>query len=377
MSDSNPMKMDLANDPTGTRRQDAPQVDRSDIPDDLRKKICGTSTDCVVDDVNLWTKHNGEDFYALILILVASLPSNGHTVSRMVSLSNFLWICTVFTVSTASQMHFNCTTARQKVCEITNIIITEYTDVSEWDFPDNPDIAFGSHPLPDESTIITMITREVSEKLTNAQNIEMQNVSLMSFFLWEHLISLDVSYNYLSELIVDPTAMYNLKSLNMKHNRLQSIDFLKGLYKLRDLDLSNNYLEKIDLSILDPAKDLATLKLSNNRIRTITTSFGDMLHLPRLTVLMLDHNQLTILDASRWQFNVLQDFFLSSNRLSYISMCEIQNSFPRLQSLYLDGNNWECSHLNSTVAQLHELGVKLVNHNSHTCMEAIDGICCS
>lgn len=264
-----------------------------------------------------------------------------------------------------------------KVCEITNIIITEYTDVSEWEFPDHPEIAFGSYPHPDESTIITEVTKEVAEKLTNTQNVQMQNVSLMSFFLWEHLISLDASYNYLSELIVDPTAMYNLKSLKLHHNRLQNIDFLKGLFKLRDLDLSNNYLEKIDLSVLDPAKDIATLKLSNNRIRTITTTSGDMLHLPRLTVLMLDNNQLTILDASRWQFNVLQDFFLSNNRLSYISMCEIQNSFPRLQSLYLDGNHWECANLNSTIGQLHELGVKLVNHSSHNCTEAIESICCS
>ncbi|KXJ77298.1 hypothetical protein RP20_CCG007865 [Aedes albopictus] len=294
----------------------------------------------------------------------------------MIPASSLFWIVAVVTATSASPMQFNCSTARQKVCEITNIIITEYTDVSEWEFPDHPDIAFGSHPLPDDSTIITMITKDVSEKLTNTQNIEMQNVSLMSFFLWEHLISLDVSYNYLSELIVDPSAMYNLKSLNMKHNRLQSIDFLKGLYKLRDLDLSNNYLETIDFSILDPAKDLATLKLFNNRIRTITTSFGDMLHLPRLTVLMLNHNQLSILDASRWQFNVLQDLFLSNNRLSYISMCEIQNSFPRLQTLYLDGNHWECSNLNSTVSQLHELNVKLVNHGSHNCTEAIENICC-
>ncbi|XP_065086041.1 leucine-rich repeat-containing protein 40-like [Ochlerotatus camptorhynchus] len=289
-----------------------------------------------------------------------------------------LLFCIVGVINAAaSAMQFNCSTARMKACEITNIIITEYTDVSEWEFPDHSDISFGSYPLPDESTIITEITKEVSEKLTNAQNVQMQNVSLMSFFLWEHLISLDASYNYLSELIVDPTAMYNLKSLVLKHNRLQNIDFLKGLFKLRDLDLSNNYLEKIDLSILDPAKDLATLNLSNNRIRTITTTIGDMLHLPWLTVLMLNNNQLTILDASRWQFNVLQDFFLSNNRLSYISMCEIQNSFPRLQSLYLDGNNWECPNLNSTIAQLHESGVKLVNYSSHNCTEAIENICCS
>lgn len=256
-------------------------------------------------------------------------------------------------------------------------MITEYTDVSDWVFPDQHDIAFGSYPFPDDKTIITAVTKELAEKLTNAQTIQMQNVSLMSFYLWEHLLSLDASNNYLSELIVDPDSMYNLKSLILKNNRLQGIDFLKGLNKLRDLDLSSNFLEQIDLSLLDPAKDLVNLKLSDNRIRTLTTTTGDMLHLPRLVTLMLDHNQLTILDASRWQFNVLQDLFISSNRLSYISMCEVQNSFPRLQSLYLDGNHWECSHLNSTVVQLHQTGVKLVNLNLHNCKEAVEGICCS
>ncbi|KAL1378199.1 hypothetical protein quinque_007572 [Culex quinquefasciatus] len=287
----------------------------------------------------------------------------------------FVWILGF--ASSAYGMQFNCSTMRMKFCEINNVMITEYTDVSEWEFPDHHDLAFGSYPLPDESTIVTTVTKELAEKLTNVQSLEIQNVSLVSFFLWEHLINLDASHNYLSELIVDPTSMYNLKSLVLKHNRLQQIDFLKGLFKLRDLDLSNNYLDKIDLSILDPAKELATLKLSHNRIRIITTAAGDMLHLPRLTSLALDHNQLTILDASQWQFNVLQDLNLSTNRLVYISMCEVQNSFPRLQTVYLDGNNWECSYLNSTLAQLHQTNVKPMSFGAHNCTEAVESICCS
>ncbi|XP_055599671.1 oligodendrocyte-myelin glycoprotein-like [Uranotaenia lowii] len=284
-----------------------------------------------------------------------------------------LWIF-VIGIGCASSMNLNCSEARDDVCELNHIYLSEYTDVSDWEFPDHHDIVFKAGA----ETIISCITKEVAEKLTNAQSIQLQNVSLSSFYLWEHLLSLDASYNYLSELLVDPGMLYNLKSLNLEHNRIQNIDFLKGLFKLRDVDVSNNYLDKIDLSVLDSAKDLTTLKLSNNRIRIITTTIGDMLHLPRLTTLMLNNNQLYILDASQWQFSVLQDLFLANNRLSYISMCEVQNSFPRLQTIYLDGNNWECSYLNNTVNQMQQSGIKLVNFGSQNCTaEAVEGVCCS
>ncbi|XP_058835549.1 oligodendrocyte-myelin glycoprotein-like [Topomyia yanbarensis] len=303
-----------------------------------------------------------------------ALLMHSHSSTSMNTFDAGLWIFGAL-IGAALGLQLNCSTLRMDVCELNNVIITEYTDVSTWEFPDHHDLVFGIYPMSDESTMITAVTKEVAEKLTNAQTIAMQNVSLMSFYLWEHLLSLDVSYNYLPELIVNPDSTYHLKSLNLSHNRLQSINFLKGLYKLRDLDLSNNYLEKVDLSSFDVAKDLVTLKLSHNRIRTITT-FTDLLHLPRLTTLMLNNNQLSILDASQWQFNVLQEMFLSNNRLSYISMCEIQNSFPRLQSLYLDGNNWECSNLNNTISQLHQYDVKLINYSAHNCTEAVENICC-
>ncbi|XP_055538910.1 oligodendrocyte-myelin glycoprotein-like [Wyeomyia smithii] len=304
-------------------------------------------------------------------------PANAQTDElrfKMAVLISTLWIIG-FITGMVQAMQLNCTTNRLDVCEIHNIVLTEYTDVSQWEFPDHQTLQLGGYPMSDDTTLVTAITKDVAEKLVNAQTIQMQNVSLMSFYLWEHLIGLDASYNYLSELIVEPESVYNLKSLNLKHNRLQSIDFIKGLYKLRDLDLSNNYLEKIDLSNFDSAKDLVTLKLSHNRIRTITT-VGDLLHLPRLTVLMLNNNQLAILDASQWQFNVLQDLFLSNNRLSYISMCEVQSSFPRLQTLYLDGNNWECSNLNNTVTQLHQFNIKVINYSDHNCTTAVENICC-
>ncbi|XP_058461471.1 oligodendrocyte-myelin glycoprotein-like [Malaya genurostris] len=299
---------------------------------------------------------------------------HGHSLKKMNIFKIGFWIFGAI-ISAVTGMELNCSTIEMDVCHLNNLIITEYTDVAAWEFPDQHNLVFGNYPMSDDTTMITAVTKEVSEKLTNAQTVAMQNVSLMSFYLWEHLLSLDVSYNYLSELIVDPTSMYNLKSLNMSHNRLQAIDFLKGLNKIRDLDLSNNYLEKIDLSSFDAIKDLTSLKLAHNRIRTVTT-FANLLHLPRLTTLTLNNNQLSILDASQWQFNVLQDLLLSNNRLSYISMCEIQNSFPRLQSLYLDGNNWECSFLNSTVSQLHQYEVKLINYSAHNCTEAVENICC-
>ncbi|XP_053670497.1 chondroadherin-like protein [Anopheles nili] len=271
-----------------------------------------------------------------------------------------------------------CNEQRENECEISNFTIVESMDLSEYEFPDHPHLAFGTYPLSDDSTYVVSISKELADRLQSTEKLEMQNVSLQSMVLWTNLRTLDASHNYFFELIVEPGQSYQLRELNLSYNRFQSIDFVAALPALRTLDLRHNYLETVSFSLFDMATDLWKLNLANNRIQTISTDGS--LHLPRLSNLLLHDNLLSVLDASEWRFSMLQELNLARNRLRYLSMCEVNHSFPHLQTLYMDENRWECGHLNATVRQLLQLGVKPMAYydteDEEHCSKSMEGICC-
>uniref|UniRef100_A0A182JEF4 Uncharacterized protein n=1 Tax=Anopheles atroparvus TaxID=41427 RepID=A0A182JEF4_ANOAO len=271
-----------------------------------------------------------------------------------------------------------CNEQREHVCEISNFTIVESMDLSEYEFPDHPHLAFGTFPHSDDSTYVVTISKELADLLQSTEKLEMQNVSLQSMVLWQNLRSLDASHNNFFELFVEPGQNYQLRELNLSYNRFQAIDFVQALPALRTLDLRHNYLESLDFSLFDMATELWKLNLANNRIQTISTSGS--LHLPRLSSLMLNDNMLSVLDASEWRFSMLQELNVARNRLRYLSMCEVNHSFPHLQMLYMDENRWDCGHLNATMRQLHLLSVKPMSYYTtedvEPCPKSVEEICC-
>lgn len=287
----------------------------------------------------------------------------------------------VFGCAAASGRKLECNEQRENECEISNFTIVESMDLSEYEFPDHPNLAFGMYPHSDDSTYVVTITKELADILQSTEKLEMQNVSLQSMVLWQNLRSLDASHNNFYELIVEPGENYQLRELNLSYNRFQAIDFVQALPALRTLDLRHNYLETLDFSLFEMATELWKLNVANNRIQTIETSGS--LHLPRLSSLMLNDNMLGVLDASEWRFSMLQELNVARNRLRYLSMCEVNHSFPHLQTLYMDENRWECGHLNATMRQLHLLSVKPMRYyadqgaeGEEHCAKNIEEICC-
>ncbi|XP_052860686.1 leucine-rich repeat domain-containing protein YddK-like [Anopheles cruzii] len=278
----------------------------------------------------------------------------------------------------AAGRKLECSEHRELECEISNFTIVEQMDLSEYEFPDHPHLAIGTYPLSDDSTYVVTITKELADLLQATEKLEIQNVSLQTMVLWSNLRTLDASHNSFYDLVVEPGHHYQLRELNLSFNRFQSIDFIQALPALRTLDLRHNYLETVDMSLFHMATDLWKLNLGSNRIQTLTTDGS--LHLPRLSTLLLNDNLLAVLDGSEWRFSMLQELNLARNRLRYLSMCEVNHSFPHLQTLYLDENRWECGHLNSTVRQLQQLAIKPMAYydvdDEERCGSTVEGICC-
>uniref|UniRef100_A0A1S4H5S3 Leucine-rich immune protein (Coil-less) n=1 Tax=Anopheles gambiae TaxID=7165 RepID=A0A1S4H5S3_ANOGA len=296
-------------------------------------------------------------------------------------MSRNIALCFLVTVACGASAYgrkLECSEHREMECEISNFTIVESMDLSEYEFPDHPHLAFGTYPHSDDSTYVVTIGKELADRLQSTEKLEIQNVSLQTMVLWPNLRSLDASHNYFFELIVEPGQNYQLRELNLSYNRFQSIEFVQALPALRTLDLRHNYLESLSFSLFDMATELWKLNLANNRLQTISTDGS--LHLPRLSTLLLHDNLLSVLDASEWRFSMLQELNVARNRLRYLSMCEVNHSFPHLQTLYLDENRWECDHLNATIRQLHQLGVKAMAYydteDQEHCNTAIDEICC-
>ncbi|ETN57838.1 lumican [Anopheles darlingi] len=281
-------------------------------------------------------------------------------------------------VAVSGVRKLECSEHRDQECEISNFTIVESMDLSEYEFPDHPHLSFGTYPHSDDSTYVVTITKELADILQATEKLEIQNVSLQTMVLWNNLRILDASHNSFYELVVEPGQNYQLRELNLSYNRFQSIDFVLALPSLRTIDLRHNYLESLDMSLFSMATELWKINLANNRIQSIATD-GTM-YLPRLSNLLLNDNLLSVLDASEWHFNMLQELNLARNRLRYLSMCEVNHSFPHLQTVYLDENRWDCAHLNATIRQLHALSIKPMRHydqdDEERCGRNVEGICC-
>ncbi|XP_023270707.1 leucine-rich alpha-2-glycoprotein-like [Seriola lalandi dorsalis] len=159
----------------------------------------------------------------------------------------------------------------------------------------------------------------------------------------QHLDTLDLTGNKLTELPADVFSHALLRSLVLKNNLIEKTDadWLLDNSSLTWLDLSGNHLRKFPTALLQKMPHLENLDLSNNRLETI--SANSLQPLAKLERLNLQDNKLDSLDASMLQSTRnLTHLFLSRNKLSKIP----QNLFQELSQvriLSLDDN--QLSHI--------------------------------
>ncbi|KAJ1973871.1 Leucine-rich repeat protein, partial [Dimargaris verticillata] len=147
---------------------------------------------------------------------------------------------------------------------------------------------------------------------------------------------LDASNNLLESVDVP---LPNLCQLNLANNRLRYLppDTAFRWTHLEILDLSGNDLHSLDH--LSGLRHLRQLIADRNTI----ASLAGLQHLPRLEVLSVAKNKLTMLDLCPDQMPRLQRLSAAHNTIERLD--RVVDQLPALKFLDLDGNQLHCIHL--------------------------------
>lgn len=158
------------------------------------------------------------------------------------------------------------------------------------------------------------------------------------------LIHIDLSHNRLFELPFVKRAnglfegVYNLRSLDLSHNLLTSIDddAFQGLFNLEELDLGHNQLAAIAENAFRGLSKLETLILSMNKLTFVQHSWW--INVPTLYNLYLDGNRLGLLPEDAFKpLRVLLSLDLSNNKIFRVNSHAFRG-LDQLENLQLAAN---------------------------------------
>ena len=137
-----------------------------------------------------------------------------------------------------------------------------------------------------------------------------------TFYYLENLRSLDLRHNKLTG-VGDLNGLAKLEALYLGHNRIHNIAFtaFEGLQTLRVLDISHNLLTVVDERLFEKSFDLHSLDISHNRISDLAISSG----LENLQVLRLGSNLIRNIDLVR-RLLQLQELDAGDNKIESIDL---------------------------------------------------------
>lgn len=165
------------------------------------------------------------------------------------------------------------------------------------------------------------IIPNISFQKLNRLNLSNNSILVFNNIKCENLSSLDLSNNMINIIGNGLTDLKNLKSLNLSHNNVNDVNFLKNLNKLEDLNLSFNRIQEI--KNLDYLKKLKILRLSNNKI----DNMGDNFRFKHLEKLYLNNNKIRVVKNLSYAKS-LEFLDLSSNKIY-----KIEQDFEQLKNL--------------------------------------------
>ncbi|XP_063063709.1 toll-like receptor 9 [Engraulis encrasicolus] len=192
-----------------------------------------------------------------------------------------------------------------------------------------------------------------------------------------NLVHLDISSNQLRSVLPEVLVHLpqSLQLLRVDSNQLNYFpwDNITALPELRYLNLSGNYLSKLPINTVSFGRNFSGLDLSRNQIAALPEKFFSQM--TGLVLLMLNHNQLRVLDAS-----TLPAPFRNSSALRELTlhlnpfMCSCSTSWF---VEYLRNTNITIPHLTTTVhcgfpESLQ--GVNILTIDTRSCQEIFGGI---
>ncbi|KAM4632877.1 nephrocan-like [Polymixia lowei] len=192
----------------------------------------------------------------------------------------------------------------------------------------------------DQNQIRSLRNREMAQlrNLTSLSVAHNRLVSVDSALRLPKLTSLDVPGNYLTVL---PSRLSpRMERLDCKQNALQEVLFhhLSGMRQLRHLFLENNTIKRFEANALKNNVHLTNLALEQNLLSSIPDGLPES-----LIRLDLKENHISgIYDRQLRYMRRLQVLNLRRNHLTSLPQ-GLLKLLPRLGSLLLDGNPWNCT----------------------------------
>ena len=210
----------------------------------------------------------------------------------------------------------------------------------------------GSISMLSNLTILNMQCNELDKLpagFAQLKNLQLLDLSSNRFITYPevinectNLLQIDLSYNKIYQLPSSINQLQKLAKVNLSHNKLTTIGDLSRLKNLRTLNLRHNRIG----SIMTNAPNLQNLFLSDNRI----SNFEDIL--PKLRALEIQENPITYISLKT--FYPINMTSLSLNKAQLASIPgEIFTKLSRLEKLELSENN--LTRLPSEICQLSKL----------------------
>lgn len=175
-------------------------------------------------------------------------------------------------------------------------------------------------------------TIDVSTELDLSKNV-ITNVEYDAFQSVVRLYSLDLSQNQLTDFIVNPRDLDNMKYLNLSTNLIQQLYFESfwSMRNLQNLDLSNNSLSNIPSQTFTNNYNLKYVNMTNNEIKMLKYLRIKIFH-PEGGVLDLSYNGLYSLTIPYGEGLRLNTLLLNGNNISNVSLIDLyyQNELKTL-----------------------------------------------
>lgn len=193
------------------------------------------------------------------------------------------------------------------------------------------------------------------------ETLSVNNNKLKSLSISETMINVSANGNEIGELKCDKNL--SIETLLMSGNKITNEVFLqlKHADKLKILDLSDTMLNVLSIDSFAEMKMLESLSLGNAKIMKI--SFGLFSHQQNLQFLNISHNDLGFIDYHMFTtLSNLTSWDISGNKLTKLKDYEsFHEILPKLSSIGLEDNDWNCEYLSKVRLSLEKQGIKISN----------------
>lgn len=214
-------------------------------------------------------------------------------------------------------------------------------------------------------------------ELRQLEEVDLSNNLVGELVVPKYLKRLVARNNHIHKLGTDPDSIiFMIERLDVSRNRLSNVDTLARFVKMTHIDLSYNRLLSVDFGLFRHMRSLQELNLAHNNIFAVTTSEVKPIS---LGLVDLSFNELTRLSAADTAgISSVETLLLNNNYLVSFEVTKGAANFARIRSITLDGNDWTCQDIQSTLAELKTKKVSKTSNDAKCSPNQVlrEGLCC-